>query len=52
MPNAYNFAFDYPTLCIITACLYIPCFPMLFSYMVTQRKKVIGKARGAKTKRE
>ncbi|CAG9465252.1 unnamed protein product [Pedinophyceae sp. YPF-701] len=48
MPNAFNFAFDYPTWCLITAGLYLPGFPQLYLYMSTQRVKVLGKKPKAK----
>mmetsp|Transcript_18585 Transcript_18585/g.33773 ORF Transcript_18585/g.33773 Transcript_18585/m.33773 type:complete len:255 (+) Transcript_18585:63-827(+) len=41
MPNLLNFPFDYPLCCLLGVFLYLPGFPQLFMYMVSQRKKVL-----------
>ena len=49
MPNKWNFAIDLFFLTVLGLITYIPGFPMLFSYMLTQRAKVIGGASKKKT---
>lgn len=49
MPNAANVSFHFPTVVIVFFAGYIPGFPMLFSYMLSQRKKVLGDAVKGKT---
>ncbi|MEW5303599.1 MAG: hypothetical protein WDW38_009010 [Sanguina aurantia] len=41
MPNMLNFGFDYGMLCVVVMLTYIPGLPHLYSYMLTQRKKVL-----------
>jgi len=50
LPNFINFGFSYYILCILIALAYIPGFPMLYGYMLAQRKKVLGreKSKGKK----
>ena len=50
MPNAFNFSFHLPTFMIMFFAGYVPGFPMLYSYMFGQRKKVLGGV--GKTKRD
>ncbi|PAN32270.1 hypothetical protein PAHAL_5G474500 [Panicum hallii] len=47
MPDKWNFSFSYYYFCIILSILYIPGFPYLFHYMLTQRKKALSKAKAA-----
>ncbi|OEL33281.1 Very-long-chain (3R)-3-hydroxyacyl-CoA dehydratase PASTICCINO 2A [Dichanthelium oligosanthes] len=47
MPNKWNFSFEYYYLCVLLSSLYIPGFPYLFRYMLTQRKKALSKAKAA-----
>ena len=42
MPNKLNFAFHLPTFMVMFFAGYVPGFPMLYSYMLSQRKKVLG----------
>ncbi|CAL54136.1 Protein-tyrosine phosphatase-like, PTPLA [Ostreococcus tauri] len=42
MPNAYNFAFDYPTFLNALLVLYPFLFHGLYSYMFAQRRKKLG----------
>ena len=49
MPNAVNFAFHLPTAMLMFFAGYAPGFPMLYGYMLGQRKKVLG---AAKSKRD
>ena len=41
MPNAINFSFHLPSVMIMFFLGYVPGFPMLFSYMLAARKKVL-----------
>ncbi|KXZ56690.1 hypothetical protein GPECTOR_1g621 [Gonium pectorale] len=41
MPNAFNFAFDYPIVCVLVVISYLPGLPQLYFYMLAQRKKVL-----------
>ena len=50
MPNRANFAFDYYWCCIIVAAAYSVGLPQLYSYMLTQRKKVLGPSSSTKRK--
>lgn len=45
LPNTVNFAFDYYYFCLFAVVVYIPGFPMLYSHMLKQRKKVLSKPR-------
>ncbi|KAG2595637.1 very-long-chain (3R)-3-hydroxyacyl-CoA dehydratase PASTICCINO 2A-like [Panicum virgatum] len=47
MPNKWNSSFSYYYFSIILSILYIPGFPYLFHYMLTQRKKALSKAKAA-----
>jgi len=42
MPNAYNFAFDYPTFVAVILVMYPFLFYSLYAYMFVQRKKKLG----------
>ena len=48
MPNKYNVALHFPSIQIMFFLGYVPGFPMLFQYMLAQRKTVLG---GKKTKK-
>lgn len=39
MPNRFNIAFDYGTLCFIILILYIPGLPYMYMHMMGQRRK-------------
>lgn len=41
MPNAYNMAFDYHIMCCISMFIYVPGFPHMYFYMLSQRKKAL-----------
>lgn len=41
MPNRFNFAFDYYTLCLVILVLYIPGLPFMYSHMRRQRRKYV-----------
>lgn len=41
LPNAANFAFSYWLGCLAGVGAYLPGFPLLFGYMLAQRKKVL-----------
>ena len=41
MPNPYNISIHFPTLLVVFFMGYVPGFPMLFQYMLTQRKSVL-----------
>ena len=41
MPNALNIAIHFPSIVIMFFLGYIPGFPMLYMYMVSQRKSVL-----------
>ncbi|XP_017778144.1 PREDICTED: very-long-chain (3R)-3-hydroxyacyl-CoA dehydratase 1 [Nicrophorus vespilloides] len=45
MPNTYNVIFNYRYFLIAVMSLYIPLFPQMYLHMVSQRKKVLGKAK-------
>ncbi|KAF0310230.1 Very-long-chain (3R)-3-hydroxyacyl-CoA dehydratase 2 [Amphibalanus amphitrite] len=47
MPNAFNFTFSTYYVLIGIMLLYIPGLPVMYQYMLSQRRKVLG---GAKTK--
>ena len=42
LPNAFNFAFDYPTAAKLTAASYVIFFPKLYAHMFKQRRKYVG----------
>ena len=42
MPNAINVSLHGPTLMRVFMCCYLPLWPLLFSYMLKQRRKVLG----------
>ena len=42
LPNAFNFAFDYPTAAKLTAASYVIFFPKLYGHMFKQRLKYVG----------
>jgi len=44
LPNAYNVAFSFYYLIIVSMLLYIPVFPQLYGHMLAQRRKIIGGA--------
>lgn len=46
MPNWLNFAFDYHTFCVLILLLYVPGLPYMYTHMLRQRSKHLGKARG------
>ncbi|KAK7075607.1 hypothetical protein SK128_017994 [Halocaridina rubra] len=41
MPNSLNFTFNFPYALTIFGLMYIPVFPMLYSHMLAQRRKVL-----------
>jgi hypothetical protein len=49
MPNPWNVWIDWPSVTAMFFAGYVPGFPMLFGYMLKQRKKVLSPA-GKKTK--
>jgi very-long-chain (3R)-3-hydroxyacyl-CoA dehydratase len=51
MPNAYNFAFDYPSFVAVILAAYPFLFYSLYAYMFVQRKKKLG-APSAEAKKE
>eukprot|EP00887_Chlorella_sp_A99_P006090 scaffold22.g6090.t1 len=50
MPNALNFAFDYHLVCWLVVAAYLPGFPRLYSYMLSQRRKLLGGGRRSRSK--
>ncbi|GAX77448.1 hypothetical protein CEUSTIGMA_g4893.t1 [Chlamydomonas eustigma] len=46
MPNAINFGFNYYSICILISLTYIPGLPLLYTYMLKQRNKMLGGSRG------
>lgn len=46
MPNALNIGFEYWIACLLGIAAYIPGFPQLYFYMVSQRKKVLRRIPG------
>ena len=42
MPNALNFGFEYHAICLGIMLSYLPGLPMLYSYMLQQRRKQLG----------
>jgi hypothetical protein len=49
MPNPWNVWIDWPSVTAMFFAGYVPGFPMLFGYMLKQRKKVLSPS-GKKTK--
>eukprot|EP00850_Spirogloea_muscicola_P021528 SM000252S09080 [mRNA] locus=s252:58452:60795:- [translate_table: standard] len=47
MPNALNFAFDFYFTSLAALACYIPGAPFMYTYMLAQRRKVLGKAKAA-----
>lgn len=47
LPNIYNISFDFYTFLIFYAIMYIPVFPQLYLHMISQRGKMLGKAKTA-----
>jgi very-long-chain (3R)-3-hydroxyacyl-CoA dehydratase len=52
MPNAANISFHLPSVMLMFFAGYVPGFPMLYSYMLGQRKKVLGSGSPAKGKKD
>jgi len=50
LPNRFNISFSYYYANILMILSYIPIFPQLFSHMIRQRKKVLGKESAEKRK--
>ncbi|KAK2582257.1 hypothetical protein KPH14_004603 [Odynerus spinipes] len=50
LPNQWNFTFNYSYSLIMAMLVYIPGFPNLYSYMLSQRKKILGSDAKAKKK--
>lgn len=42
MPNPLNMAFDYYVVCLVIVATYVPGLPMLYGYMLSQRRKILG----------
>ena len=42
MPNKLNFSFSFYYFLAVLVLAYIPCFPMLYCHMISQRRKYIG----------
>ena len=51
LPNAVNFGFSYYYACILFVALYLPGFPQLYGYMLTQRRRVLGRGVDQRTKK-
>jgi len=47
MPNALNFGFSYHAACLAIMLSYLPGLPMLYGYMLGQRRKMLGKKKAA-----
>lgn len=43
MPNRLNFAFDFYYASVMVLCFYIPGAPYMYTYMIGQRKKALGR---------
>ncbi|VDL60737.1 unnamed protein product [Hymenolepis diminuta] len=43
LPNAFNFGFNTYQLYCLFLVLYAPCSPLMYTHMLTQRRKVMGK---------
>lgn len=41
MPNSWNFGFTYWIACLVGVVAYLPGFPQLYVYMLTQRRKIL-----------
>lgn len=50
LPNPINFALSYDVVCVLAVAAYLPGFPHLFTYMLKQRKKVLGGGGGSAKK--
>lgn len=48
MPNAYNIALHFPSIQVMFFLGYVPGFPMLYQYMLKQRKSVLAPAKAKK----
>jgi hypothetical protein len=48
MPNAYNIALHFPSIQVMFFLGYVPGFPMLYQYMLKQRKSVLAPAKPKK----
>ena len=48
MPNPYNISIHFPSIVIMFFLGYVPGFPMLYMYMVNQRKKVLAPKKAKK----
>ncbi|GAB4816673.1 hypothetical protein N2152v2_003719 [Parachlorella kessleri] len=42
LPNPLNFGFDYYIVCWLVVLAYLPGFPQLYTYMLAQRRKLLG----------
>lgn len=51
MPNSFNFAFDYWLACCGILLCYLPGLPFMYSHMIRQRRKYLGKARADATEK-
>jgi len=49
MPNPYNISIHFPTIVIMFFLGYVPGFPMLFGYMLSQRKSVLAPKKKGKS---
>lgn len=49
MPNPVNFAFSYYTAVLLALASYVPGLPLLYGYMLKQRRKVLGKPKAKTT---
>lgn len=49
LPNKINFELSYHTFCLIGIFMYVPVFPQLYFYMLSQRRKYLGGSRKAKS---
>jgi len=47
LPNRWNFSYDYYFTSILALMIYIPGSPHMFTYMLSQRKKALSKAKTA-----
>ena len=48
MPNAYNIALHFPSIQVMFFLGYVPGFPMLYQYMLKQRKSALAPAKAKK----
>ncbi|EZA55818.1 3-hydroxyacyl-CoA dehydratase [Ooceraea biroi] len=51
LPNAWNFTFSYLYLLVGIMLLYIPLFPLLYSHMLAQRRKMLSPSSATKKSR-